>query len=134
MNATLKPGVTATRRIEVDRARTIDFMGEDLRVYATPALLRDVELTARDLLLEHLDPGEDSVGTEVELAHVAATPLGLWAEVSVTVSAVEGRRVALSFAVRDAVEEVARGRHSRFVVDKAKTGARIAAKIAQAKG
>lgn len=109
-------------------------MGEDLRVYATPALLRDVELTARDLLLEHLDPGEDSVGTEVELAHVAATPLGLWAEVSVTVSAVEGRRVALSFAVRDAVEEVARGRHSRFVVDKAKTGARIAAKIAQAKG
>ena len=54
MSDTLKPGLTATVRITVDTARTIGFMGEDLRVYSTPSLLYDVEVACRELV-EGLD-------------------------------------------------------------------------------
>ena len=67
MSETLEPGLSATRRIEIDRDRTISFMGEDCRVYATPKLLYDVEMACRDLLLENIEAGKDSVGTRVEL-------------------------------------------------------------------
>jgi len=72
MKTTLVPGLTTTREFAVDRERTIDFMGEEARVYATPMLVRDIEVTCRELLLAHLDPGEDSVGTRVEIDHLAA--------------------------------------------------------------
>ena len=63
MKPTLKPGLDHTKNITVDDSRVINFMGEDCRVYATPRIISDVEYTCRDFLLEHLDPGEDSVGT-----------------------------------------------------------------------
>ncbi len=74
MKDSLVVGLSTTRRITIDRERTIAFMGEEGRVYATPRAVQDVEATCRDLLLEHLDEGEDSVGTRVELDHLAATP------------------------------------------------------------
>jgi len=129
---TLAPGVARTARVEVDAARTIEFMGEDCRVYATPALLRDIEQTARDLLLEHLDAGEDSVGTRVELDHLAPTLAGMWADITVTVSEVKGRAVSFEISARDAVEPIARGQHNRFVVDVDKTATRLRAKAAKA--
>src|SRR5207249_2100289 len=55
MKDTLRPGVSLTSRITVDRDRTIAFMGEEARVYATPRLLSDIEMTCRQLLLEHCD-------------------------------------------------------------------------------
>ena len=69
MKTTLKTGISASRTYPVDAGRTIDFMGEDARVYATPMLVRDIEVTCRDLLAAHIEPGEDSVGTRVEIDH-----------------------------------------------------------------
>ncbi len=132
MKESLTAGLETTARIDIDAARTIDFMGDDGRVYATPELVRDIEMTCRDLLLEHLDPGEDSVGTRVEIDHVGATLMGMWVEISVTVSAVNGRAVNFDVTARDAIEEVARGKHSRFVVDVAKTAERLKGKAAKA--
>ena len=77
MKATLQPGLRHTAKFTVSRDRTIDFMGEKARVYATPMLVRDVEIACRELLLKHLDPGEDSVGTRVELDHLGATLMGM---------------------------------------------------------
>ena len=134
MSETLKPGLTLTRRIDIDRERTISFMGDECRVYATPLMLYDVEFACRDLLLEHLEPGKDSVGTRVELDHVGATLLGMWAEITVTLSKVEGPAVSFDFTVRDAVEEVARGKHNRFIVVVEKTAQRLKAKFAKASG
>jgi len=134
MSDTLKAGLTLTRRINVDRERTISFMGDECRVYATPLMLYDVEFACRDLLLEHLEPGKDSVGTRVELDHVGATLLGMWAEITVTLAKVEGPAVSFDFTVRDAVEEVARGKHSRFIVGIEKTAQRLKAKAAKAAG
>ena len=133
MKATLRPGISRTETRLIDLPRTIDFMGEDLRIYATPEVLRDIEYTSRNLLLDHCDPGEDSVGVRAEFDHSAATPLGMEVRITVTVAEVEGRRIVLDVVAHDAVEEIARGRHTRFVVDMAKAKQRLSAKLAKAK-
>ena len=133
MKPTLQAGVTTTAKIEIDRDRTIDFMGEKARVYATPMLVRDIEVTCREFLLEHLDAGEDSVGTRVEIDHLAATLLGMEVEVSVSLAEVKGRLVTFAVEAHDGVDVICRGRHMRFVVDVKQTEARLAAKAQKAK-
>jgi predicted thioesterase len=132
MKPTLQSGLAANVSFEVTRDRTIDFMGEQARVYATPMLVRDIEIACRDLLLQHLDPGEDSVGTRVELDHTAATLMGMKVELMVSIAEVKGRAVTFDVAGRDSVEPICRGRHSRFSVDVKKTELRLAAKAQQA--
>jgi fluoroacetyl-CoA thioesterase len=132
MKPSLVQGLTNTTTLTVDRARTIDFMGEKARVYATPMLVRDIEVASRELLLAHLDPGEDSVGTRIELDHLAATLLGMPVELKVTVAEVKGRAVTLEFDGRDGIDLICRGRHHRFVVDLKTTEARLAAKAQKA--
>jgi len=132
MKPSLQPGLEAQARFDVDRERTIDFMGEAARVYATPMLVRDIEMTCRNLLLAHLDTGEDSVGTRVEIDHIGATLLGMPVMLTVRIATVDGRTVVFEVEGRDALEPIVRGRHARFVVDVAKTAQRLAAKAAKA--
>ncbi|MBX5453406.1 MAG: thioesterase family protein [Acidobacteriia bacterium] len=132
MKDTLRPGLSRTETRIVDAARTIDFMGEDLRIYATPELLRDIEVTCRNLLLEYCDVGEDSVGVSAAFDHSAATPLGMTVRITATVAKVEGRRVVFDIVAADAVEEISRGQHTRFIVEMAKAKQRLLAKIAKA--
>jgi fluoroacetyl-CoA thioesterase len=132
MSESLKAGLSATRRVDIDRDRTISFMGDDCRVYSTPRLLYDIEMACRDLLLLHIEPGKDSVGTRVELDHIGATLMGMWVEITVTLTEVNGGAVCFDFSVRDAVEDVARGKHNRFIVGIEKTAQRLKAKLAKA--
>ena len=132
MKASLKPGHTGKKTVQVDESRCIGFMGKEGAVYATPRMVSDVEYTCRDFLLEHLDPGEDSVGAHVSIDHLAATPMGLSATVELKIEEVDRRKVVFSFTVADPVEQVGRGKHVRFVVDTAKTRERLAAKRAKA--
>ncbi len=131
---TVPIGVTLSRKIVVDRERTIDFLGEHLRVYATPMMVRDVEVACRDLLLQYCDPGEDNVGTGISLSHKGSTLLGMTIDVTATVKAVDGRKVTFSTVVRDGAEEISSGEHGRFVVEIEKVRARMAEKAAKAKG
>ncbi len=132
MSESLQPGLTATRRFDIDKGRTIGFMGDECRVYSTPSLLYDTEVVCRDLLLQHLEPGKDSVGTRVELDHLGATLAGMWVEITVTLTEVNGAAVSFEFSARDAIEQVARGKHSRFIVGIEKTAQRLKAKQAKA--
>jgi predicted thioesterase len=132
MKPSLKTGLEASATITIDRERTIDFMGEAARVYATPMLVRDIEVTCRNLLLQHLDAGEDSVGTRVEIDHLGATLLGMSVTLTVKLAELNGRAAVFEIEGRDAVEPIVRGRHSRFIVDVAKTGQRLAAKAQKA--
>ena len=132
MSEPLAAGQSRTERISVDRDRTISFMGEECRVYSTPKLLYDIEIACRNLLLAHLEPGKDSVGTRVELDHIGATLMGMWAEITVTLTEVNGNAVTFDFSARDAIEEIARGRHSRYIVGIEKTAQRLKAKLAKA--
>jgi predicted thioesterase len=133
MKSSLAPGVAFERQFPVDRTRTIGFMGEAGRVYATPALVQDIEQTCRDGLLRHLDAGEDSVGTRVELDHLAPTLLGMAVEIRAAIAEVKGRLVTFEVSARDGVDAIARGKHVRFITDVTKTLERLKAKAEKAK-
>src|SRR5512147_1841816 len=117
MKPTLQSGIAARRPFPVERASTIGFMGEDARVYATPMLVRDIEVTCRDLLLEHLDPGEDSVGTRVEIDHLAATLLGMKVTIAATLAELKGRAAIFEVNASDGIDTICRGRHMRFIAN-----------------
>ena len=125
MKPTLKSGIAAKRSFHVGRDSTIGFMGEDARVYATPMLVRDIEIACRDLLLSHLDAGEDSVGTRVEIDHLAPTLEGADVTIEVKLADLTGRAAVFEIAASEKGEAICRGRHSRFIVDVAKTKARL---------
>ena len=128
MKPTLNSGLSSTRTFTVDRDSTIGFMGEDARVYATPMLVRDIEITCRDFLLEHLDPGEDSVGIRVEIDHLAATLLGMQVTIAVTLGELKGRAAIFDVVATDGIDTICRGRHSRFIANVAQVKARLAEK------
>jgi fluoroacetyl-CoA thioesterase len=134
MKESLRSGVSRVSRFEVDRDRTIGFMGEEGRVYGTPCLVRDIEQTCRQLLLDHGDAGEDSVGTDIAIKHIAPTLLGMSVEITVSVTAVEGRRVVFEISAKDDIERISTGTHGRFVVDVNKTIERLKAKAAKRAG
>ncbi len=130
MKDTLQTGLKASRRFDIDSPRTIDFLaggdGGGPRVYATPSLVEDIERTCREMLLEHLDDGEDTLGTRVSIDHLAPTLIGMWVEINVEITELNGRAVGFSVAVRDPLDDnVAGGTHNRFIIDVAKTAARL---------
>ena len=131
MKASLQPGLSAVKHIAIDIDRTISFMGEDARVYATPRLVGDIEYTCRDLIKEHADDGEDSVGMEVALKHLAPTLAGSTVEIAVRVTSIEGRKVTFDVSAKDELDTVSSGTHARFVVDTSKTKERLKAKAAR---
>jgi fluoroacetyl-CoA thioesterase len=131
MKDSLKPGVSKVRRIIVDRDRTVAFMGEQGRVYATPELCRDIEHTCREALIEHVNPEEDSVGIEIMVRHIAPTLPGMEVSITATVINVEGRKVSFDVVATDELEPIGTGKHVRFIVDREKTYERLRAKAAK---
>ena len=132
MTGSLAKGASVTRQIRVDRERAVDTMDEKARVYDTAMLVLDIDRISRELLLEHLDAGEDSGGTRVEVDPLAATLMGMDVEITVTVSEVKGHAISLEVEGRDNVEPICRGKHNRFVVGVETTLARLAAKAQKA--
>jgi predicted thioesterase len=131
MKPDFRAGVSRINRFVVDRNRTIGFMGEEARTYSTPSMVLDIEHTCRELVIEHAEPGEDSVGMEIAVKHLAPTLMGMTVEIMVRVVNVEGRKVFFETTVKDELEDVGTGTHTRFVVDKAKTLERLKAKAAR---
>lgn len=131
MKNSLQVGTANTRRVAIDAERTISFMGDALRVYATPLMVHDVEHTCRDLLVAHHDAGEDSVGARVEIDHLGPTLLGQTVTLEAKVVELALPRVTFEVEVRDELDTVGRARHVRFVVDTAKQGERLAKKAAR---
>ena len=131
MKDTLKAGAAHEATYGIDEARTISFMGEDLRVYSTPHMVQDIERTCQQFLLPHLDAGEDSVGARVEIDHLGPTLIGQSVTVRAEVVEVEGPRIVFEVNVHDELDHVGRARHIRFVIDKARQGGRLAKKKAR---
>ena len=131
MKPSLRPGASRVNRITIGRERTIGFMGEEARTYGTPTMILDIEHTCRELIIEHADVGEDSVGMEVAVKHLAPTLMGMTVEVTGRVTSVEERKIGFEVTVKDELDNVGSGTHTRFVVDKAKTLERLKAKAAR---
>ena len=128
MKPGLDVGACLTKRYEIDKDRTIGFMGEHLRVYATPLMVKDVENACRDLLSNYLEDTENTVGARVEIDHLGPTLIGMWVDVVVRITGIEGRRINFDVEVRDELDTVGKAKHTRFVVELRKQKERLEAK------
>jgi predicted thioesterase len=99
-------------------------------VLSTPMLLQMVEDAAMQCIASSLDTGEVTLGTHVDLAHIAATPVGLIIRVEVEVIAFDGRRVEFAFSAFDEREKIAEGTHERYVVTRTDFLGRLEDKLA----
>ncbi len=129
MSDSIAIGEEITERHEIGKDRTIGFMGEECRVYSTPAMLYDMEIACRNLLLKHIEADQDSVGTYAEMSHTGPTLLGMWIEITARVVEVKGPAIKFEVTARDALEQVASCKHSRFVVGVESTKKRLQGKL-----
>lgn len=95
-------------------------------VYGTFALGRDAEWVCRQFVLEMKEPGEEGIGTFLEVEHLSPAPLGVMVTLTATLLAVEGREVLCSFEARVGPRLVARGRTGQKIIDKARFDAFLA--------
>ncbi|WP_250574148.1 thioesterase family protein [Nonomuraea sediminis] len=116
---TLAPGLNAKLLIMVEREDTAQKIGSgDVPVLATPRLLALAEMTTVQALRPHLEPGTTSVGTRVQLEHLAPSPLGTHVEITTELIEVDGRRLVFAFQARDRNQVVGRGTIERVLVDR----------------
>ncbi len=125
------PGANHEENLVVTEEMAIRFLGLDAaRVLSTPHLIAFLEMASRNLIKRFLEPGEDSVGTLVNVRHLAATPIGMHLRLRSEILSVEGRRVMCRVDAWDDREKVGEGTHERFVIDVARFGERIRDKSA----
>jgi len=98
-------------------------------VFSTPDLVLLLEKTALAALSGKLEAGKTTVGTALDLTHLAATPVGMKVTCTATVKAVEGRKLVFEVKAEDEREAIAAGTHTRFVVDVEKFQLRADAKL-----
>jgi fluoroacetyl-CoA thioesterase len=125
----LEPGATNTLTIMVDESMTADRFGNTgVRVLATPMLVSYFELAAHQLALPALELGQGTVGSHIDVRHLAATPIGMRVVFRATLTGRDGRRLVFRVEADDEQERVGEGTHERFVVDMARFMGRIASK------
>lgn len=119
MDFAVKIGAAKERTIKVDSNQTTSFLWEGENVLSTPSMIMEMEETCRLLLKEQFvqDPEWDSVGTIVDIKHLAATPVGAEVYFRAKVTSVEGRRVTFEVEAQDGIEKVGEGRHERFIIN-----------------
>ena len=122
-------GLVGEVDVVVQPADTADALGnKGVHVLATPRLVAFLELAAIRGVEAHLPPGSGTVGTRIDVRHLAATPVGMRATIRATLREVDGRRLVFAIEGRDEAEQIVEGTHERFQIDQAKFLARIAAK------
>lgn len=113
----LKPGITGEVRIKVDEKETaIVYESGSVRVFATPALIRLMEKAALSSVAPYLEEGFTTVGTRVDVKHLAATPVGMDVVITSRLAEVEGKRLLFEVEARDQVDLIGKGTHERFIV------------------
>jgi predicted thioesterase len=114
----VEAGIALKRKRIVSAEDSITFLGADVKPsLATPRMIQWMEYAARDAVLPHLEPGQDTVGVRVDVRHLAATPLGAQVTYRATVSKVEGRRITFEVEAHDGAETVGKGLHERHIID-----------------
>ena len=96
------------------------FKSGELEVLATPRIITLVEETAYKSISDVLETNESTVGTKVDLKHIAATPIGMKVICETELIEIDRRRLVFSFTVKDEKEVIAEGIHERFIIDKEK--------------
>ena len=122
-------GTKAEKRVLVTAENATSFLGaEGPRVLATPNMIGLMERACRDVALPQLEPGYDTVGTHVDVFHLAAAPIGVTVKITAEIIAMEERRVEFRVEAWDEKEKIGEGTHQRAIVNVAKFAARMAEK------
>src|SRR6266852_9711245 len=113
----LAPGLTGEFEQLGTPELTADALGnKGVQVFATPFVINLMELTCNAVMKPELPAGFATVGTMVEMKHLAATPVGMKVRAKATVLETDGKRCLFEITVWDETEKIAEGRHERFVV------------------
>lgn len=131
----LAVGLKYSRSVKVTDDMTPPHLrSEPIRVLSTPDMIRLIEQTAIEAVAPCLAPGQATVGTRVDIAHLAATPVGMTVTISVELVEVDRRRLGFRVEVRDELDEAGKGTHERFIVDAAQRMPRLQDKLNRWKG
>jgi predicted thioesterase len=126
---TLEVGLSGIAERIVTRDQTAEAFGSGLvPVYATPAMVGLMEQAAVRALEGSLPDDQTTVGTRVEISHLAATPLGDRVRAEAVVTAVDGRRLTFALTAHDSTEKIGEGRHERVIVARERFLAKVGAK------
>jgi fluoroacetyl-CoA thioesterase len=131
----LKPGLRHSERVRVGEALAVPAQGKALGfahemppVFATANMIALVEWTCVAALAPYMAPGQRTVGTRVEISHIAATPVGMEVTAEIELVEIDGRRLRFRATCRDEQEAIGDGFHERMIVDDARFMARLARK------
>ena len=142
MKDSLKPGLTHQFKFKIPPSKTVPHLYPESQMFrempevlATGYMVGLVEWACIDALRAHLDwPREQSLGTHVDLSHLAATPPGLTVTVDVRLDKVEGRKLSFSIVAHDGLDKITEGTHERVVIDSARFSAKVGEKAQRAGG
>ena len=127
--ANIPVGTKGEQKLLVTNENAINFLGmEGARVLSTPHMIGYMERTCRDTVLPLLDQGYDTVGTHVDVRHLAAAPMGMSVTFQAEVTAVLDRRIQFRVVAWDEKEKIGEGTHERAVINVAKFATRLAEK------
>jgi fluoroacetyl-CoA thioesterase len=128
----IPPGTSGESQLLVTTDVAVSFLEmEEARVLGTPWMILHMEITARNTVKPLLLDGQDTVGTQVNVRHLAATPLGMQARFYAEVLSVEGQRILFKVEAYDEKEKIGEGTHERFIIDVARFATRLQAKKAK---
>ena len=130
--AELRPGLVGeSSEIVTDQLTAASHGSGLVPAFATPAMIALMENASVAAIQKYLPTGQTSVGIEVNIKHLAATPVGMRARARSEVVAVDGRRVSFKVEAWDDKEKIGEGTHARMVVDNARFKQRIAEKASK---
>lgn len=114
----LESGITNTETTMVTEQNTAAALGSGtVLVFATPAMINLIEYTCSRSVQDELEPGQTTVGTNLNISHDAPTPIGMQVSCASKLVKVDGRALTFEVEVSDGVSVVGRGTHDRFIVD-----------------
>jgi len=126
----IRPGVVGRAQLVVGEEHTAPRVGSGkVHVLATPVMINLIEAAALAAIEHLLPPGHQSLGTRLDVRHIAATPVGMKIFANATVESVSGRTVTFKVEARDEKELIGDGLHERVVVNVAKFDARVQRKL-----
>ncbi len=126
----IEPGLVASTEILVGTRDTAHHVGSGkIKVLATPVMVMLLEEAALNAVEGLLPAGQQTVGTRLDVSHIAATPVGMRVTARAEVVAVDGRKLTFKVWADDEVERIGEGIHERIVVDVERFDKRTRAKI-----
>ena len=137
MKDTLKPGIESEFTFYIPESKTVPALypesaefQEMPEVFATGFMVGLLEWACIKAINPHLDwPAEQTVGTHIDVSHIAATPVGFEVTARVKLIVVDGRRLVFEVEAHDGVDLISKGRHERFIITKDKFDLKMKEKI-----